>query len=175
MEDLMGSVARPDGQSATTLERVIRTTCEELWGALTNPERAARWLGSLSGDLVEGGHYELVFDTSDPDGRVARVVLSCTPPHELVVTWSAPGESTSRVSVTLSTYSDGTLLDLVHAGLRPPVSDTGHAAGWHIHLDQLTAGVERNRWQDLWGCFDKVHDAYVLRYPSIQEQSTCRS
>jgi len=170
MEHQMGTIARSGGQSTITHTRVIKTTPEDLWDAITNPERAARWLGALSGDLVKGGHYELVFDASDPDSRVEGIVLSCTPPRQLVATWSAPEESASRVSVTLSPCDDGTLLELVHAGLQPPASDTGHAAGWHIHLDQLMAGVERNQWQDLWGSFDQVHDAYVLRYTSLQNQ-----
>lgn len=165
MTDLIGAINRSDGQSTIVLERRFRTTPEDVWAAITDPERAARWLGRITGELRLGGHYLLVFDDADPEARVEGTIQSCEEPHTLVVTWQAPGESESVVHVALAAHAKGALLELTHSKLRPPASDTGHAAGWQIHLDQLVAGLERDQWQDQLGRYDDLHHSYQVRYP----------
>lgn len=168
MDDLIADISRSAGRSTITARRLVRATPEDLWDAIIGPERAARWLGTLTGDLRQGGRYRLVFDAADPDSRVDGAVLTCAQPHRLVVTWHAPGEEESRVDVTLAPADGGTLLELVHSELQAPASDTGHAAGWQVHLDQLTDGVEHDRWQDQWERYDGLHRAYVARHPDVQ-------
>jgi uncharacterized protein YndB with AHSA1/START domain len=49
-----------DGKPARVaiLRRVYDTTVEDLWDALTNPERLPRWFLPVSGDLRLGGRYQ---------------------------------------------------------------------------------------------------------------------
>jgi uncharacterized protein YndB with AHSA1/START domain len=39
--------------------RSYDTTVEDLWDALTTPQRLARWFTPVEGDLVLGGRYQL--------------------------------------------------------------------------------------------------------------------
>ena len=43
-----------------TAERHYPAEVEEVWDALTNPERVPRWLGgAVTGDLALGGRYQI--------------------------------------------------------------------------------------------------------------------
>ncbi len=118
--------------------RRYATTPDDLWSAVTDPERARRWLGALHGDLRAGGSYELRMGEDRPDADdVARGdVRTCAPPHLLELTWSFPGERTSHVRVQVEPDDDGALLTLVHTGLEPSAA-RGYGGGWHVVLDQL--------------------------------------
>src|SRR6185369_7315743 len=56
------------------------TDVEDLWDALTNPERLPRWFLPVSGDLKPGGRYQL-------QGNAGGEITECTPPKRLAVTW----------------------------------------------------------------------------------------
>ena len=89
-----------------TLGRAYPTTTEDLWQALTDPERVPRWFLPLTGDLEVGGRYQL-------EGNAGGEVLACDPPRSLAVTWEYGGQ-VSWVTVTLTPAGDGTRLELVH-------------------------------------------------------------
>ena len=104
-----------DGQQMRLLraERTYPAEVGEVWDALTNQERIARWLGGgISGDLTLGGRYKI-------EGNAEGEVLGCTPPSRLSLTWEYGGE-VSWVDVTLSTVDDQTHLLLEHTASVPP-------------------------------------------------------
>ena len=57
---------RPAG--AITLCRSYATTVDDLWDAVTNGERLARWFLPISGELEPGGRYQL---EGNADGTTA--------------------------------------------------------------------------------------------------------
>ena len=83
----------PDGVTVR-FERHYATTPEDLWSSVTEPERLARWLGPLYGDLVVGGRYELRMgdDVEGSHQNAAGEVLECDAPRRLVIGWEFPGE-----------------------------------------------------------------------------------
>ena len=88
--------------------RSYNTTIEDLWDAITNPERLPRWFLPVTGDLQLGGHYQL---TGNAGGRITR----CDPPENLALTWEIGG-SVSWVAVQLSPDGKaGSRLELQHA------------------------------------------------------------
>jgi uncharacterized protein YndB with AHSA1/START domain len=94
MEDKMATNER-DGQPMRVIiaTRRYETSIEDLWDALTNPERLARWFLPVSGDF-----------------RIIR----CEPPRVIAVTWEFGG-SVSWVTVTLEEDpKGGTRLELEH-------------------------------------------------------------
>jgi uncharacterized protein YndB with AHSA1/START domain len=97
-----------DGQEVRllTAERTYPAEVDEVWDALTSPERVPRWLTPVSGDLREGGRFQL-------EGNAGGDVLSCAPPHRLSITWEYGGEM-SWVDVELTTVEGGTRLRLEH-------------------------------------------------------------
>lgn len=93
--------------------RVVVATCaydtsvEDVWDAITNPERIPRWFLPISGDLRPGGRYQL-------HGNASGQITVCEPPRSLALTWEFGGQLT-WVNVGLSKLSDGgTRLRLEH-------------------------------------------------------------
>jgi uncharacterized protein YndB with AHSA1/START domain len=86
--------------------RTYATDRDDLWSAVTDPERIPRWFLPVSGDLRTGGRYQL-------EGNAGGVVERCEPPELFAVTWEY-GPMLSWLQVTLRPDSDGTTLELVH-------------------------------------------------------------
>lgn len=98
-----------DGQPAriVTARRSYRgAAVDDVWDALTNPDRLPRWFLPISGELVVGGRYQL-------EGNAGGEVRSCDPPREFQVTWEAMG-AVSWLAVELREVADGTQLELRH-------------------------------------------------------------
>ncbi|ADG74507.1 Activator of Hsp90 ATPase 1 family protein [Cellulomonas flavigena DSM 20109] len=150
----------PDG-ARVEFRRRYATTPDDLWSAMTEPERARRWLGALHGDLRVGGTYELRMgeDVPDADDVAHGEVLACDPPHALELTWSFPGESTSHVRAQVDADGDGAVLTLVHTELQESAA-RGYGGGWHTLLDQLEDHVAGRRVR----AWDELFDERVARY-----------
>lgn len=95
---------------ASLLAQTYPSPADDVWEALTSPERIPRWFLPVGGDLHEGGRYQL-------EGAAGGEVLECEPPDggaaRFLVTWEMMG-STSWVEVTLSPDGDGTRVRLEH-------------------------------------------------------------
>ena len=98
-----------DGRPARMVvaERTYPSPADDVWDALTNPERIPRWLLPVSGDLRLGGRYQL-------EGNAEGTILTCEPPRHLGVTWEYGG-GLGWVDVWLAAAGDGTTLRLEHA------------------------------------------------------------
>lgn len=86
--------------------RTFTTSPDDLWEAITKPERLARWFGSVSGDLRLGGSFQI-------KGNAKGEITVCKPPETLAVTWKMYGDE-SWVQAQLSPCNDGTLLEVEH-------------------------------------------------------------
>ena len=135
------AVVRLDGdRRAVRLERTYATDPKDLWSALTEPDRLARWFARVEGDLSLNGAFVIYFDADDPDERTLGQVLRCDPPSQLEVSWFFQEEGQSRLSVALIPDGDATRLVLDHARL-PADAAAGYSAGWHTYLEQLEADL----------------------------------
>lgn len=119
--------------------RTYPTDRADLWDAVTNPERLPRWFLPVTGDLVEGGRYQL-------EGNAGGVVEQCTPPASFAVTWEF-AEGVSWVRVVLSPSSGGTVLELSHEAPVDPDMWTqfgpgAAGVGWDLALMGLGMHVE---------------------------------
>lgn len=99
------------------LRRSYDSPIEDVWDAVTDPDRIARWLYPVSGELGVGGTFQL-------EGNAGGEILGCDPPSLLKVTFGGP---TSIVEVRLSEDDGGdTLLELEHT---VPIEMAGSGAG----------------------------------------------
>lgn len=98
------------------LSRTYDTSAEDLWSAMTDPERIRRWFYPVSGDLRVGGSFQL-------EGNAGGEILTCEPPTLLRVTFGGP---TSVVELRLSPDGEGTQLELEHT---VPIAMAGSGAG----------------------------------------------
>jgi uncharacterized protein YndB with AHSA1/START domain len=151
---LLGSLGSADGKGVVRIEDRYDTDIDDLWSALTDPARLARWYGEVQGDLRPGGEYRLHVAMSDWEGT-GRVEV-CEPPRRLRVTGREAQEAFDEViEATLTADGDQTLLVIEATGM-PLDKIPFYGAGWQIHAEDLAryiAGGERGdstaRWKEL--------------------------
>ncbi len=132
-------VLRAEGERCgVRFERRFSVPVDELWDALTSPERLARWLAPGSVGSGTDGAVRLEFGEG---GIVTGRVLHWDPPSLLEYEWRFAGETESVVRFELSPTAEGTLLVLDHRALADP-NAAGYSAGWHAHLASLSDHLE---------------------------------
>jgi len=89
-----------------TISQTYGAPVEDVWGAVTDPERLPRWFAPVSGDLREGGRYQI-------EGNASGTVTSCDPPWAFTATWEF-GDQLSWIEVSVAAEPAGTRLELVH-------------------------------------------------------------
>ncbi|MEP9381895.1 SRPBCC domain-containing protein [Nocardioides cheoyonin] len=125
-------------RGAVRVEQVYDTGIDDLWEACTTPERLARWLAHVSGDLHAGGTVPMSF-TSTWTGP-ARIEVCEAPRHLLLVT--EPGtEDEGEIEAWLTEDGEQTRLLVEERGL-PIASLHFHGAGWQAHLEDLGRSLE---------------------------------
>ncbi|MQA15577.1 MAG: ATPase [Pseudonocardiaceae bacterium] len=113
----VGKRSAPDGEKVTVLlRRSYPASAEDVWDAVTDPDRMKRWFLPVSGDLRVGGSFQL-------EGNAGGEILRCEPPRLLTVTF---GSETSVVELRLSPDGDDTVLELDHT---VPLEMAGSGAG----------------------------------------------
>jgi uncharacterized protein YndB with AHSA1/START domain len=138
MNDDLGTIVRDGDRWTLRFERSYDARREELWAALTEPERLARWLAP--GGVADGVHLEF-----GPDDVVTGRLLAFEPPTLLEYEWRFAGEHESIVRFELHEDGPGTRLVLEHRRLASG-HGIGYAAGWHAYLEQLGGG--ETAWDD---------------------------
>ncbi|WP_312858352.1 SRPBCC domain-containing protein [Pseudonocardia pini] len=136
---VMGEGTLPAGEAYTVeLRRRYDAEIDDVWDALTSPERLGRWVGPVTGNLRLGGAFEL-------EGGEHGEILQCEPPRLLKVSWlfgpeadAWPGTSEVEVRLTPGTTAD-TELELIHAAVvgEPSFPTYGPGAGgvgWDLAL-----------------------------------------
>ena len=88
---ILGSLRSADGKGVVRIEDRYDTDIDDLWSALTDPGRLARWYGQVEGDLRPGGEFRLYVESADLDGTGR--VEACEPPRRLLVTTRETDES----------------------------------------------------------------------------------
>ena len=132
------------------------TDIDDLWSAITDPSRLARWWGRVEGDLRVGGRFNLSAEW-EGSGRVE----ACEPPRRLQVTIRESDESwrkghgappfDSSIQATLTAEGNETLLVTEIRGM-PLDRIEYYGAGWQIHAENLAthlAGREQGDYRDL--------------------------
>ena len=159
---ILGSLRSADGTGVVRIEDRFDTPIDDLWSALTDPGRLARWFGQVEGDLRPGGQFRLYLESAgDRTGRVD----ACEPSRRLLVTIRETDESYQRgrgvppfdeaIEATLTADGDHTILILEQRGM-PVNLLAAYGAGNQVHIEDLAAhiaGQERcdaeARWEEL--------------------------
>lgn len=91
----------------SAISQVYDTGIDDLWEVVTSPDRIARWFLPVTGELKEGGHYQL-------EGNAGGTIERCDPPQSFFITWEYGGE-VSWVEVRLTAAApDRTRLEIEH-------------------------------------------------------------
>src|SRR3954471_4269455 len=104
---ILGTLRSSDGTGTLRIEDRYDSDIKDLWSALTEPARLARWIAEVEGDLRHGGEFRARF-TSGWEGT-GRVEV-CEPPRRLLVRTKEAGEPGEEVlEATLTPDGDQTL------------------------------------------------------------------
>jgi uncharacterized protein YndB with AHSA1/START domain len=131
------------------MEDVYGTDADDLWSAITDPDRLRRWIATVEGDLRLGGRVQVWF-TSDSGGQ-ARIEV-CDPPRRLRVTLGPDTTEETEIEALLTPLGDQTRLVIEQRGI-PLDGLAAHGAGWQAHVEDLGTyldGREPPPWQPRW-------------------------
>jgi uncharacterized protein YndB with AHSA1/START domain len=150
---ILGSLRSADGKGVVRMQDRFDTDTDDLWSALTDPVRLARWLGEVEGDLRRGGEFGFRFFASGSQG--AGRVEACEPPRRLLLTMALGQPDEDVIEATLTAGGGQTILVWEERGM-PLDLLAAYGAGVQIHVEDLAAylaGRERvdaaARWNEL--------------------------
>lgn len=145
----VGTLRAEAGKGVVRMEDCYETEIEDLWSAVTDPSRLARWVAEVDGDLRVGGEFRARF-TSGWDGT-GRVEV-CEPPRLLLVTLSPGQDDATVIEARRFADADQTRLVIEERGL--PFDELAeHGAGWQAHVEDLAAhlgGHAALNWRSRW-------------------------
>jgi uncharacterized protein YndB with AHSA1/START domain len=155
---ILGSLRSADGKGIVRMEDRFDTDIDDVWSALTDPRRLARWLGEVEGDLRLGGEFRARFFASGWEGTGR--VEACEPPQRLLVLTREAGEpdedagepAEHAIEATLTADGDQTILVIEERGM-PLDLLAAYGAGVQVHVEDLAAhlaGRERGDAQARW-------------------------
>jgi uncharacterized protein YndB with AHSA1/START domain len=157
---ILGRLRSADGKGVVRMEDRFDTDIDDLWSAITDPRRVARWLGEVTGDLRLGGEFHArFFDGWEGTGRVE----ACQPPRRLLLLTTNPGRPDEYfMEATLTADGDQTILVWEERGM-PLELIAAYGAGIQVHVEDLAAyvaGRERGdvdaRWLELQPAYENL-------------------
>jgi uncharacterized protein YndB with AHSA1/START domain len=150
--------ALDEKRGAVRVEDVYDTGIDDLWEACTSPERLARWIADVSGDLQVGGTIHATFtSTWTGPGRIEI----CERPHHLLLRMEPGTDDEAEIEAWLNETGGQTQLVVEERGL-PLDKLHFHGAGWQAHLEDLgrsltgAASAWKARWTELTPAYESM-------------------
>ncbi|MFC0003413.1 SRPBCC domain-containing protein [Micromonospora siamensis] len=157
---ILGTLGSTDGKGVVRMQDRLDSPLDDVWTALTEPERLARWLGTVEGDFVLGGELRAqFFDGWEGTGRVEV----CEPRQRVLVVTRHHRQSYEQATeITLAADGDGTVLVWEERGMSME-HVAPYGAGVQVHVEDLAgylAGRERGdgeaRWKELFPAYEEL-------------------
>ena len=161
---VLGSLHSVDGEGVVRMEDRLDTGIDDLWGALTDPDRLAHWYGEVEGELSQGGEFRVrIAVAGERTGRVE----ACEPPRRLLLKMRDPDPRPGQPEQTViaaQLIPEGARTRLVWETRGMPVNLLpAYGAGIQIHVEHLAdyiSGRElRNgeaRWDELFAAYEAL-------------------
>ena len=154
---ILGSLRSADGKGVVRMEDRFDTTIDDLWSALTDPRRLARWIGEVEGDLRLGGEYRFRFFASGSEGTGR--VDACEPPRRLLLTMALGQPDEDVIEATLTADGAQTILVWEERGM-PLDLLAAYGAGIQVHVEDLAAHLAGRERCDADARWDELQPAY---------------
>jgi uncharacterized protein YndB with AHSA1/START domain len=161
---VLGSLHSVAGEGVVRMEDRLDTGIDDLWGALTDPDRLVHWYGEVEGELSPGGEFRVrIALAGERTGRVE----ACEPPRRLLLTMRDPDPQPGQPEQTVieaQLIAEGPQTGLVWEERGMPVNLLpAYGAGIQIHVEHLAdyvGGRElRNveaRWNELFAAYEAL-------------------
>lgn len=157
-----------------TIQRKLPGPIERIWDYLTDSDLRRQWLASGIMPETPGDTFELVWRNDEltdqpekrPEGfpqeqRMTSEIVAFEAPHRLVFSWPPSG----KVSIELKPIGSDVLLTLVHSHIYDRRNMTMVGAGWHMHLDILTAKANGRKPEPFWQGWLRLREEYERLIP----------
>jgi uncharacterized protein YndB with AHSA1/START domain len=157
------------------IERLLPGPIERVWAYLTDSDLRRQWLASGRMEMKVGAPFEFVWrndELSDPPGkrpqgfseehRMQSRITELDPPCRLVFTWGEKGS----VSFALEPQGDDVLLTIIHRRISDRENMLMIGAGWHMHLEILTARLGGHTPPPFWDGWTKLKQDYARIIPA---------
>jgi uncharacterized protein YndB with AHSA1/START domain len=130
---------RPDG-TYIVLTRTFRAPIEDVWAAVTEPDRLARWIGRWSGDPATGKvHVEMLYEGDDVEPE-EYTIDACDAPRRLELTshmtYGEDPPATWHLKLDLAEADGVTTLSFAQS-MDDPAMAENVGPGWEYYLDRL--------------------------------------
>jgi uncharacterized protein YndB with AHSA1/START domain len=136
---VLGSLRSVEGEGVVRMEDRLDTGIDDLWGALTDPERLAHWYGKVEGELSQGGEFRVRITLA---GERTGKVEACEPPQRLLLAMRDPDPRPGQPEQTVieaQLIAEGAQTRLVWETRGLPVNLLpAYGAGIQIHVEHLT-------------------------------------
>lgn len=141
--------AQDEADCTLVIERVLKATPAEVFGAWTDPETLVSWWGpegvttpEYTMDVRPGGKWRTHMVAPDGDHIVSGVYREVVPPSRLVFTWAWEQKDGSRgheteVTVTFQPAAEGTRMRLVQRLFLTKSQRDAHNEGWSSSFRDL--------------------------------------
>ena len=154
---ILGSLRSAEGKGVVRIEDRIETDVDDLWSALTDPRRLARWIGEVEGDLRLGGEFRFSFFASGSEGTGR--IEACEPPRLLLLTMALDQPDEDVIEATLTADGDKTILVWEERGM-PLDQIAAYGAGVQIHVEDLAAYLAGRERRDAAARFGELFPTY---------------
>jgi uncharacterized protein YndB with AHSA1/START domain len=132
-------LVRRDNELDLVITQSVPHDITEVWAALTEPERTARWYGPWEGEQAVGSPIRVRMLFEDGEPWADMTITACDPPERLDL-YTSSDYGSWTLQALLRADGDGTEITFVHAGIDPAgVGDFG--PGWEYYQDMLIASL----------------------------------
>ncbi len=134
--DPTGRITRKGDDLVLSITREFRAPIEDVWAAVTESGRLARWIGTWTGDPASG---RVSFTMTAEEGAEPEdmEIRECEPPRSLKVTAHA-GDFHWDLELLLEEHDGVTLLTFEQPHIDPQGAES-IGPGWEYYLDRLVA------------------------------------
>jgi uncharacterized protein YndB with AHSA1/START domain len=162
--DLLGMRRSADGLGVVRMQDRYDVAPEDVWSALTDPDRLRHWFGHVEGELSAGGEFRVDITLGGP--RVGRVER-CEPVRHLSVTMRDPEPRPGQPAQTVieaELVADGSGTKLVWQERGMPVDLLpAYGAGIQIHVEHLADYLNGRELRDAETRWSQLFPAYEAR------------
>lgn len=158
-----------------TIKRLLPGPVDRIWAYITDEDLRRQWFAGGQMDMKAGSAFEFIWrndelssmpaerpDSFPEESRMASHITEVDPPHRLSFTWNNSGE----VTFQLTQQGPDVLLTITHRRMPDRPSTLGFSAGWHMHLDILSARLAGEDAGSFWVGWARLRTEYDKLLPT---------
>ena len=164
---VLGTLRSQAGKGVVTVQDRFDTGIDDLWAAITDPARLARWLGEVEGDLRVGGEFRAHFSLASGWEGTGRVE-ACEPPRRLLVRTVDQRKSDEQfIEAMLTADGAQTILVWEERGM-PTRLLAPYGAGIQAQVEDLGAYIAGRKSTDFGTRWSELHPGYEELAANVQ-------